>query len=127
MAKTISTNHQDLNAILINGDFVEHNIALDRYNRSQINKTWSLMKEIISDDMQMLRAEFGQVPLLPSIGNNDVIIHDKAPCMEIADQYYEELFDIWFPKDGPLPENFPYDEAKSTFIKGGFYSYDFPG
>jgi len=48
-----------------------------------------------------------------------------VPCNEhVADIYYGELFDTWFPKD-KLPVNFDYKSANETFYKGGYYRYDF--
>ena len=38
--------------------------------------------------------------------------------------YYSELFDIWFPKDN-LPSNFDYQNARQSFLEGGFYQYNF--
>lgn len=43
------------------------------------------------------------------------------------DMYYKELFDIWFPEEGPLPKNFDREEAQKSFHNGGYYSYEFPG
>ena len=37
--------------------------------------------------------------LLPTIGNNDVMIHNAVPCNEEdSELYYKELFEIWFPE-----------------------------
>lgn len=48
------------------------------------------------------------------------------PCTdEIANEYFGELFDIWFPLDNQ-PSGFDYESAKSTFMDGGYYRHDFP-
>ncbi len=57
------------------------------------------MKQIISKDMEMIRQECPEAALLPSIGNNDVVVHNQVPCdSKIAEKYYSELFEIWFPE-----------------------------
>ena len=70
---TVASNEQQIDAILINGDFIKHGVALpqDKYN-----DTWVHVKAIISEDMQILRTQFPDTLILPTIGNNDVIVHD---------------------------------------------------
>ena len=61
------------------------------------------MKETIRRDMEILRKYYRHTVLLPSIGNNDVIVHNNIPCHNVtADIYYPELFDIWFNESGDL-------------------------
>ena len=75
--------------------------------------------------MEIIRKHYPGKPLLPSIGNNDVIVHNNVPCDEIiSDTYYSELFDIWFPV-GQEPKAFDRVEARKTFMQGGYYRYDF--
>ena len=91
----------------------------------QKNETWTNLKEIITADMTNLRNKFPNKILLPTIGNNDVIVHNSVPCTdEMAELYYSELFNIWFNKDN-LPPNFDYNAANETFSYGGYYRYDF--
>ena len=40
-------NHQGVDAVLLNGDFVKHGVALPQIIRDEMNKTWSLIKYII--------------------------------------------------------------------------------
>ena len=71
--------------------------------------------------MNTTRERYPNIPILPSIGNNDVIEHDQVPCNdEIASFYYSELFDIWFPKNH-LPAGFNYDKSRESFMNGGYY------
>ena len=73
-----------------------------------------------------MRQEFPITTILPSIGNNDVIFHNYAPCgQKQRDIFYGDLLKIWFPKDN-LPLGINYEDLKSTFLKGGYYRYDVP-
>ena len=47
------------------------------------------------------------------------------PCNdEMANTYFGEMFDLWFPKDN-APENFDLKSAKETFMQGGYYRHAF--
>ena len=95
--KSIKQRESKIDAFIINGDFVEHGIALNN-STGNFKETWAKMKEIITNDMNMIRSEFPDASLLPSIGNNDVVVHNQVPCdSETSKEYYSELFDIWFP------------------------------
>lgn len=123
----MKNSHPDFNGIIVNGDFVEHGVAMYILDNDHMEETWAEMKRIMTISMEKLRKNFEGSAILPTIGNNDVIVHNQVPCNEeLADRYYKELFEVWFPKDGPLPKGFNYTEAKSTFEKGGYYSYSFP-
>ena len=75
----------------------------------------------------MIRSKFPNSAILPTIGNNDVIEHNKVPCdNEHAKMYYQGMFDIWFPKESS-PKGFNHDEAHKSFMQGGYYRYDFEG
>lgn len=93
------------------------------------NKTleegWDILQSIMSADLQMLRDNFPNKTLLPTIGNNDVVVHNNVPCDDVfAQKYYQGLFDIWFPKDHQ-PQNFDQEKAHKSFLQGGYYKYDF--
>jgi hypothetical protein len=71
----------------------------------------------------MVRAAFPDKLVLPTIGNNDVIVHDQMPCTDQeAETYFGELFDIWF--EGQ-PKEFSKEAARQTFMQGGYYRHDF--
>ena len=67
---------------------MEHGIALNN-DTGKYDETWAKMKEIISKDMEMIREEFPETSLLPSIGNNDVVVHNQVPCdSDESKEYY---------------------------------------
>lgn len=79
----------------------------------------------MSKAFTVIRKNLGGIPLLPTIGNNDVPVHNMVPCsLQEHQLYYSSLFDMYFPK-GALPIGFNYNQAKDTFLKGGYYRYDF--
>ena len=82
---------------MVNGDFCAHGYALDPWNRTFNISTWNEMKEVIREDMKMIRKYYNNTDLLPTIGNNDVVIHNNVPSdNQTADIYYSELYQIWF-------------------------------
>jgi len=73
----------------------------------------------------MIKDAFPGKPVIPSIGNNDVPIHNSVPCTEgVAKVYYRELFDTWFTKDEFIT-GADYSAAKESFNKGGYYKFNF--
>jgi len=110
----------------MDGDFIAHGHAGD-FNMTfdEKSETWTDLKNIISSDMQTLRTTFPDKILLPTIGNNDVIVHNTVPCnQEVADMYYQQLYDLWFPEEH-RPPNFDNKTVSDTFKNGGYYRYDF--
>ena len=100
MAKSMRQREEQkhIDAILINGDFVKHGVAQNTQESSTIKQTWVKLKQSIKANMDIVRKNFPKTDLLPTIGNNDVIVHDNVPCTdEVANKYYSELFEIWFP------------------------------
>ena len=112
----------------MNGDFNGHGVAIWKANSSKAEKTkvWGKMKGMIETDMEMVRRQFPNASILPTIGNNDVIVHDETPCKDdIAEIYYGDLYNLWFPQDDS-PAGWNHTAAKETFSQGGYYRYDFP-
>lgn len=72
MLETAKQKVPDLNALILNGDFLAHHMTTDK----TADEALAIIKEIMSEDMAMMRSKFPNVPILPSIGNNDVIDHN---------------------------------------------------
>lgn len=73
--------HPALDAVILDGDFNDHGIALRDYDAEEVGPAWEKMKMIMGESFRILRQTLGHdVALLPTIGNNDVTVHDKAPC-----------------------------------------------
>lgn len=77
--KSIKQRESKVDAIIINGDFVGHGVAASN-SSADFNETWSAIKKIMSKDIEMVREQFGDAAILPSIGNNDVVYHNQVPC-----------------------------------------------
>ena len=105
---SMKEREDEFDVILLNGDFVSHGVALgrsDSHDNQTLTATWELMKGTIREDMDLMRRYYPNTDFLPSIGNNDVIVHNNLPCNNAtADVYYPELFDIWF-NEGNFSEN----------------------
>lgn len=69
----------------------------------------------------MLSERFPDKIILPAVGNNDPVIKNKPPKDGEQAEYYSWLHQLWF-RD--LPGNEDSNSIMSTFLRGGYYSYD---
>lgn len=105
---------------MINGDFVAHGISSSDPSVSN----WNLMKTIIQTSIDRIKSKFPNVPILPSIGNNDVLFHYQAPSLTEKTNYYADLYQIWF---SGVETNADYPDLSdilTSFSDGGYYRYD---
>lgn len=101
-----------LDAILINGDFVKHGLSLKDGSMDDPNSPrWAKNKKTIELNMRILRENFGSTLLLPTLGNNDGIVHNQMPCTQcVSEQYFSSLFGIFF------PEGDDFENVRKTFL-----------
>jgi hypothetical protein len=127
VADKMTSEFPDLEAIILNGDFVRHDIALPDQSGDK-EAVWAYIKEAMTTGLDVLRTKTkGKVDILPSIGNNDVIVHNQVPCTpEEATRYYSELFEVWFPPNH-TPRGFKRNATRDSFLQGGYYIHDFEG
>jgi hypothetical protein len=57
------------------------------------------------------------VPIIPTMGNNDMLNHYKSPSEDQKELFYGDLYDIWF-------ANTSESGVRNTFMQGGFYRVD---
>ena len=97
---------EEADYLLMNGDFTVHGTAAPSDpTEEQKRVAWTKIKAIVGQVMGMVWLRFPNTVVLPTIGNNDVIVHDQVPCNDtMADEYYGELFELWFPIDRPLKD-----------------------
>ena len=84
---------------IVNGDFIGHKRAPNaNATRDEKFNKWNENRNIMNDALNKVRARANGKPVLPSVGNNDVMAHDQVACDdEEKNKYYRELFDTWFP------------------------------
>lgn len=70
-------NGKQLDAIFISGDFVFHGLA----SKNPSVNNWDKMVPIFQLIIAKIKAKFPNTPILPSVGNNDVIWHYQAPSL----------------------------------------------
>lgn len=66
---------------------------------------------------------FPDIPILPVIGNNDVVYHDQAPTADQKASFYSDLLSMWFeavPANSAIASDSTF---QSTWANGGYYSY----
>jgi hypothetical protein len=66
----------------------------------------------------MIAKAFPTTPLLFSIGNNDLMVHNQAPSQSSQAAYYQELKQIFFDE---VQANAEIDT--SDFLDGGYFSH----
>lgn len=79
-------NGTDLNAVILNGDFIAHSLTKVDKVPDDIKE----YKEITDRNLRVMKVAFdkirenvgSKVAFLPSIGNNDVPIHNTVPCTQ---------------------------------------------
>ena len=67
---------EPIDAILLIGDMCRHGLAADV---GATENNWELMKYTMREAIKAMVAAFPDVPIIPVIGNNDVVYHDQAP------------------------------------------------
>ena len=111
----------DIEAILLAGDLCRHGLAA---KEGSATNNWEEMKKTMRTVMDSLVEQFPDIPIIPVIGNNDVMYHDQAPSAEQKDQYYQDLWEIWFEDITANAAIAADDTIKSTFLNGGYYAYE---
>ena len=79
----LKKNNPDTQAVIMNGDFSAHGTSLkhkEDITEDGIQEAWTKMKRLMSKSLGDVRKEFPGIAVLPTIGNNDVVIHNKVPC-----------------------------------------------
>ena len=71
-----NTYSEPIDAVLIAGDLVVHGLTS---GQSGNYPNWPKMKETMAKIMESVEKEFPGVPIIPTIGNNDLLRHYWAP------------------------------------------------
>lgn len=99
-----------IDAIIIPGDFPRHNMAA--WNEEPgVPPGWPAQLATINTVISMITAVFPDTPILPSIGNNDVMYHNQAPTQQQAPGYYQDLWTAWFSN---VPANVALDNSSGN-------------
>ena len=110
-----------IEAILLIGDLCKHGLAV-AIDTSPNN--WELMKYTMKEAISAIETAFPSIPILPVIGNNDVIYHDQAPSLLIKDMYYEQLWELMFENVEANAAIAANSTIEASWKKGGYYAYE---
>jgi Calcineurin-like phosphoesterase len=69
------TSTTKIDAVLLAGDFVVHGLS----NSDPDHKNWPAMKDVFNAVINEVQSKFPGVPIISSIGNNDLLNHYQAP------------------------------------------------
>ncbi|KAI7877443.1 hypothetical protein K492DRAFT_134045, partial [Lichtheimia hyalospora FSU 10163] len=64
----------------------------------------------------MMTDTFGDLPIIPTLGNNDVYPHNVVVDRDSILEYYNHLWLRWIPSD-----------QRQQFLRGGYFAADIPG
>lgn len=100
---------QDPAFILMTGDAGRHDDDI------LLPRTGKQVKEANARVLQLLLGSFPNVPIIPTIGNNDVILHNSLA--EGPNEDLDYLWDLW---KTVIPST-----QQQVFLKGGYFSFAF--
>lgn len=103
-------DYVELHLLNQNGDTTEF---MERMKKTQ--NRWTHLYQLIAN------ATEHQIPILPTFGNNDMVVHSQANTPELKKFYLPIVYDIWFKNQKVKPAD------PATFLDGGYYRYDFEG
>ena len=113
---------EKIDAILLIGDMCRHGLAADV---GATENNWEMMKYTMREALKAIVAAFPDVPIVPVIGNNDVVYHDQAPLPgNDHTQYYSDTWSIFFkevPANAAMAAN---STIEGTWMSGGWYVYE---
>ena len=71
----MKASHGDTDLLMLNGDYVAHGNAVYDGQIPQFEK----IKTILEDVFGSIASNFGNIPIVPTIGNNDPVWHNMFP------------------------------------------------
>ena len=75
-AKLENDSSGPIEAILLVGDLNKHGLATKNFTLPLEDTDWETMKTTMIEVITAIKTNFPTVPILPVIGNNDVVYHD---------------------------------------------------
>lgn len=112
----------DLDVLLVSGDFLAHGYAVKEHMPDHYEELKSVIKYVFVD---LLSSKFPNTIILPSIGNNDIKYHYKAPAQnDDARDYYTFFADVLFNQVSGN-RKIKTDLIKESFLYKGYFRYDY--
>lgn len=108
-------------AILLMGDMCKHGLAVQIDSETN---NWDIMKKTMREAIRVIVENFPSVPILPVLGNNDVVYHDQAPGSNFKDEFYGQLWEIMFEEVAANAHIAANETIKATWMEGGYYVYE---
>ena len=108
-------------AILLMGDMCKHGLAVEIDSETN---NWDIMKKTMREAIRVIVENFPSVPILPVLGNNDVVYHDQAPGSNFKDEFYGQLWEIMFEEVAANAHIAANETIKATWMEGGYYVYE---
>jgi len=115
--KSLSRNGKNIKFFVFSGDQVAHLLEKGFVNGTVADRVFSTL----GDTARAMKNAFSEIPILPSIGNNDLLGDYILPKNK---SYYERLLSIWKPLimcSKCAMKVTTEEELRKTFLIGGYY------
>ena len=95
MFTRMAEKFNDLDVILLTGDFAAHHVAMSSGEKDD-EKTYALLLETFGYLNELIALKFPNLLILPAFGNNDSKYHDNPIPDKDAPFFYTYVFNLWF-------------------------------
>ena len=116
-----ATADEPVDLILLTGDLSGHGVPQGSYDNFDWDK-YEILKTVLAKVMETLSLRFPEIPILLTLGNNDVPVHYQAVKGDLKADFQPFLHETFFVKH-PANAKFA-DEIKKDFLDGAYYRYD---
>lgn len=98
ISKTLSDNPEEVDAILITGNFIHPDFMKEVKTPEEFDYKWAVIKEIIANTTKQIERKFPGKPILPVFGPNDNLGgENEAPeNINLKLLIFDQIFAIWF-------------------------------
>lgn len=121
MLQTFAKRFSDVDFITYNGDMIAHGVSEKTNN--QDHPHYDELMAVHIEVQQMLTKYFPNKPILITFGNNDCPHHNSAPFQFEKQQFYNDMWKIWF-QNHPGNAKFATANVQKTFMYGGYFRVD---
>ena len=117
----MAADHPDLSFMLAPGDLIGHGYTISDYETltdEEIEIRYAELMNVHRTVADMFQTYFGDIPVLPAFGNNDVKYHYQSMDKPF---FYLQLYQRWFMWHDGNKKMDNLKEIQETMLDGGWY------